>query len=56
MNAEISAYSSGDFPKFEYLTKKELGYKPDAVVKVKFKYSPIGNIFTDGLAKDYLND
>ena len=24
MNAEISAYSSGDFPKFEYLTKKKL--------------------------------
>ena len=22
MNAEISAYSSGDLPKYEYLTKK----------------------------------
>ena len=42
MNAEISAYSSGDFPKYEYLTKKDLGYKPDAVAKV----------FTDGLAKE----
>ena len=30
MNAEISAYSSGDLPKYEYLTKKDLGYKPDA--------------------------
>ena len=30
MNAEISAYSSGDLPKNEYLTKKDLGYKPDA--------------------------
>ena len=30
-NAEISAYSSGDLPKYEYLTKKNLGYKPDAV-------------------------
>ena len=29
MNAEISAYSSGDLPKYEYLTKKDLGYKPD---------------------------
>ena len=31
-NAEISAYSSdlfGDLPKYEYLTKKDLGYKPD---------------------------
>ena len=42
MNAERSAYSSGDLPKYEYLTKKDLGYKPDAVGKVKFEYSPIG--------------
>ena len=52
MNAEISAYSSGDLPKYEYLTKKDLGYKPDAVEKVKFQYSPIGKVFTDGLAKE----
>ena len=52
MNAEISAYSSGDLPKYEYLTKKDLGYKPDAVEKVKFEYSPIGKVFTDGLGKE----
>ena len=52
INAEISAYSSGDLPKYEYLTKKDLGYKPDALEKVKFEYSPIGKVFTDGLAKD----
>ena len=52
MNAEISAYSSGDLPKYEYLTKKDLGYKPDTVEKVKFEYSPIGKVFTDGLAKE----
>ena len=52
MNAEISAYSSGDLPKYEYLTKKDLEYKPDAVEKVKFEYSPIGKVFTDGLAKE----
>ena len=51
MNAEILAYSSGDLPKYEYLTKKDLGYKPDAVEKVKFEYSPIDKVFTDGLAK-----
>ena len=50
MNAEISVYSSGDLPK--YLTKKDLGYKPDAVEKVKFEYSPIGKVFTDGLSKE----
>ena len=52
MNAEISAYSSGDLPKYEYLTKKDLGYKTDAVEKVKFGYSPIGKVFTDRLAKE----
>ena len=52
INAEISAYSSGDLPKYEYLTKKDLGYKPDAVEKIKFEYSPMGKVFTDGLAKE----
>ena len=51
MNAEISAYSSGDLPKDEYLTKKDLGYKLDAIEKVKFEYSPLGKVFTDGLDK-----
>ena len=51
MNAEISAYSSGDLPKYEYLTKKDLGYKPDAFEQSKFEYSPLGEVFTDGLDK-----
>ena len=33
INAEISAYSSGDLPKYKYLIKKDLGYKPDALKK-----------------------
>ena len=52
INAEITAYSSGDLPKYEYLTKKDLGYKPDAVKKVKFEYSSLGKVFTDGLDKE----
>ena len=51
MNTKISAYSSGDFPKYEYLTKKDLGYKPDAFEQSKFEYSPLGKVFTDGLVK-----
>ena len=51
MNAEISAYSSGGLPKYEYLTKKDLGYKPDAFEQSKFEYSPLGKVFTDGLDK-----
>ena len=52
INAEISAYSSGDLPKYEYLTEKDLEYKPNAVEKVKFEYSLIGKVFTDGLPKE----
>ena len=52
INAEISAYSSGGLPKYEYLTKKDLGYKPDAFEQAKFEYSPLGKVFTDGLAKE----
>ena len=53
MNAEISAYSSGDLPKYEYLTKKDLKYKPDAFEQAKFEYSPLGKVFTDGLDKSF---
>ena len=42
MNAEILAYSSGDLPKYEYLTKKDLNYKPNAFEQAKFEYSPLG--------------
>ena len=55
MNAEISAYSSGDLPKYEYLTKKDLKYKPDAFEQAKFEYSPLGKVFTDGLGKSDRN-
>ena len=51
MNAEISASSSSDFPKYENLTKKDLGYKPDAFEQAKLEYSPLGKLFTGGLDK-----
>ena len=44
MNAKISTYSSGDLPKYEYLTKKDLKYKPDAFEQAKFEYSPLGKV------------
>ena len=55
-NTEILAYSSGDLPKYEYLTKKDLRYKPDALEKVKFEYSPLGKVFTDRLDKSDKNE
>ena len=51
MNAEISAYSSGDLPKYEYLTKKYLNYKSNAFEQAKFEFSPLGKVFIDGLDK-----
>ena len=51
LNVEISAYSSGNLSKYEYLTNKDLGYKLDAFEKAKFEYSPLGKVFTDGLNK-----
>ena len=51
LNAEIFTYSNGDLDKYEYLTKNNLGYKPDALEQAKFAYSPLGKVFTDGLTK-----
>ena len=51
LDAEISAYSSGDLDKYEFLTKQDLKYKPDALEQAKFTYSPLGKVFNDGLNK-----
>ena len=51
LNAEIPAYSSRNLPKYEYLTNKDLSYKPDAFEQAKFEYSLLGKVFTDGLDK-----
>ena len=48
-NTEISALSSGDLDKYEYLTGKDLQYKPDPIQKAKFEYSPLGQVFNKGL-------
>ena len=47
--AKISALSSGELEKFEYLTGEDLGYKPDVIQKAKFEYSPLGKVFNKGL-------
>ena len=33
LNAEISAFSSGDLNKYEFLTRQDLKYKPNALDK-----------------------
>ena len=47
--AKISALSSGELEKYEYLTGEDLGYKPDVIQKAKFEYSPLGKVFNKGL-------
>ena len=46
---KISALSSGELDKYEYLTGEDLGYKANVVQKAKFKYSPLGNVFNKEL-------
>ena len=40
--AKISALSSKNLEKYEYLTGEDLGLKPSTVEKAKFEYSPLG--------------
>ena len=51
LNAEISAFSEGDLDKYEFLTRKDLKYKPHALDKAKFEFSPLGKAFNQGLDK-----
>ena len=50
--AKISALSSNNVTKYEYLIGKNLGLKPSTLEQAKFEYSPLGNIFNNGLDKD----
>ena len=47
--AKISALSSENLDKYEYLTGEDLGYKPSVVEKAKFEYPPLGRVFNGGL-------
>ena len=51
MNAEISAFSSGDLNKYEFLKRIDLNYKPNALDKARFEFSPLGKTFSTGLDK-----
>ena len=50
--AKISALSSNNLDKYEYLTGEDLGIKPGAVEKAKFDYSPLGKIFNKRLSEE----
>ena len=46
LNAEISAFSSGDLKKYEFLKRIDLNYKP---------FSPLGRAFNEELDKTIPN-
>ena len=50
--AKISALSSNNLDKYEYLTGEDLGLKPSTVEQAKFEYSPLGKIFNKGLSEE----
>ena len=50
--AKISALSSNNIDKYEYLTGAALGLKPSTIEQIKFEYSPLGKIVNKGLNED----
>ena len=52
MNAEISAFSSGDLNKYAFLKRIDLNYKPNALDKARFEFFPLGKTFSTGLGKN----
>ena len=52
LNAEISAFSSGDLNKCEFLKRIDLNYKPNALDKARLEFSPLSKTFNTGLDKN----
>ena len=50
--AKISALSSNNLDKYEYLTGEDLSLKPNTIEQARFEYSPLGEIFNKVLDKD----
>ena len=51
LNAEISAFSSGDLNRYELLKRIDLNYKPNPLDKARFEFSPLSKTFCTGLDK-----
>ena len=49
LTAKISALSSGELRKYEYLTGEDLGYRASLLEQTKFDYSLLGKVFNKGL-------
>ena len=53
---KISALSSGELRKYEYLTGEDLGYRPSVLEQTTFDYSLLGKVFNKGLDEDDKKD
>ena len=51
LNAEISALSSDNLDKYEFLKRIDLNYKPNVLDKARFEFSPLSKTFCTGLDK-----
>ena len=49
---EISALSSKNLNKYEYLNGEDLNYKPNTVEQAKFDYSPLSKFSNKGLKEE----
>ena len=45
--AKISALSSNNLEKYEYLTGEDLGLRPSTIEQTKFEYSPLKFLIRD---------
>ena len=52
LEAKISAYSSCDLRKYEYLTGDDLGCKLTVFGEARCNYSQLDNVFNNGFDKD----
>ena len=50
--AKISALSSNNLDKYEYVTGEDLDLEPSSIEQAKFEYSPLGKIFNKGFEKE----
>ena len=54
--AKISALSSNNLDKYNYLTGEDLGLKPSTDEQVRFEYSPLSKFLNKGLKQEKKKD
>ena len=53
LTSKMSALSSSELRKYEYLTGEDLGYRPSVLERTKFDYSPLSKVFNKALDEDH---